>query len=59
MSALGFPLDDLTDAEIEEGVKIIGEVASRTGITADEACEAMDRFGVMVREQCPGGLVDA
>jgi hypothetical protein len=45
MSALGFPVDDLSDDEIEQGAVAFAEVAASCGITAQEAVDALSMIG--------------
>lgn len=39
--ALGFPLDDLTDEEIEKGVIAFGRLIASAGVTVEGAAKAM------------------
>lgn len=45
MALFGFPMDDLTDEEIEEGTRRLGEAAREAALTADEAADAMRILG--------------
>lgn len=40
MAYFGCDLSDMTNEEIEEGVTLLGEAASKAGITVGEFCEA-------------------
>ena len=41
MACLGYPLDDLTDEEIQQGLNTLADVMSRMGMTIKEASAAM------------------
>lgn len=43
MTALGYPMDDLTDAQIEEGVVRLSKALCRAFTTATEGIEALGR----------------
>jgi hypothetical protein len=46
MAFFGYPLDDMTDEEIEEGAVRIGRAVSEgVGVTADEVAQNFARFG--------------
>lgn len=46
----GYPLDDLSDEEIEESVMRSAEAFASAGMTMDEATEAFAELGRMLRE---------
>lgn len=56
LAALGYPVDHLTDEEIEEGVRRLGEIVAETGVTAAEAIAAFSRLrtGITARELSNG-----
>lgn len=41
MAALGQPIWDLTDQEIEEGLRRAAQIVAATGISAEEACRGL------------------
>ncbi len=43
LAALGYPLDDLTDEEVVEGVDRLGRAVASTGVSAQEAAESLNR----------------
>lgn len=44
MGLLGYPLDDLTDEQIESGVREFGRIAVKVGVSVREFNEQMARF---------------
>jgi hypothetical protein len=54
LAAMGIPVDDFTDEQIEEGVKRFGDLASMAAISSEEAMQglsAIARAGVSAEEQ--------
>ena len=43
-AALGFPVDDMTDEEINHGVEMTAQAMRSFGYTAEEATEALRQF---------------
>ena len=45
MAALGFPVPDMTDEELEQAVAEAGRRVSNIGVTASEAASNLEAFG--------------
>jgi len=52
-AALGIPLDELSDRQIELGVRQLASATRDAGMTPDEATEAMRRAVASVKAEAP------
>jgi hypothetical protein len=52
-AALGIPLDELSDRQIELGVRQLASATREAGMTPDEATEAMRQAVASVKSEAP------